>query len=141
METLYPIMYMAATVVIVVASVILVVMLVNSTSNVKAKLLGMWINEPQTIRILIHQIDSEFQGKIVWVNSNEKTQMLGHTLLKDLVIKSFVQGSSGIYIDPISKEEFAFRLWFRGKGIIKMTLNNKVNGRDELLREEKWFRL
>lgn len=141
METLYPILYMAATLTIVASSVVVVIMLVNSTSSMGTKLEGMWVNESQTMRILIHQIDSEFQGKIIWVSSVQKDKLLGHTLFKDLVMKSFVQGRTGIYVVPETEKEFAFRLWFSGKGMIKMTLLNKEKGPDNILREEKWFRI
>lgn len=141
METLYPILYMAATLAIVASSVVVVIMLVNNTSRMEARLEGMWVNESQTMRILIHQMDDEFQGKIIWVSSVQKDKLLGRTLFKDLVLKSFVQGSTGIYVAPETDKEFAFRLWFSGKGIIKMTLLNKEKGPDNILREEKWFRI
>lgn len=141
METLYPILYMAATLAIVASSVLVVIMLVNSTSKMETKLEGMWVNESQTMRILIHQIDSEFQGKIVWVSSLQKDKLLGHNLFKDLVMKSFAQGCTGVYVAPETDKEFAFRLWFSGRGIIKMTLLSKEKGPDNILREEKWFRI
>lgn len=141
METLYPILYMAATLAIVASSVLVVIMLVNSTSKMETKLEGMWVNESQTMRILIHQIDSEFQGKIVWVSSLQKDKLLGRNLFKDLVMKSFAQGCTGVYVAPETDKEFAFRLWFSGRGIIKMTLLSKEKGPDNILREEKWFRI
>lgn len=141
METVYPIMYMAATLVIVASSVLVVIMLVNSTARIGSKLEGMWVNESQTVRILIHQVDAEFQGKVVWVSRVQNDRLLGHTLFKDLVLKSFAQGRVGTYVDPETKEEQAFKLWFNGKGAIKMTIFSKVKGHDNILREEKWFRI
>jgi hypothetical protein len=140
METKYQILFMVAAFVIVVASVVIVIMLMNSSAKLQTKIAGMWINESQSTRILIHENDSVFQGDIVWVNEVQKSQILGFNMIKGLVLKSLGQGSTGVYVDPITKMENPFQIWFQGKGRLKMVLMNKVNGRDEILREEKWFR-
>ncbi len=141
METIYPIVFMVAAFVIVVASAAIVIMLMNSTTRMQTKLAGMWINETQSTRILIHEVDSVFQGDIIWVSEIQKSHILGFNMIKGLVVKSFAQGSRGVYVDPLTKEENPFQIWFHGKGRLKIALISKINGRDEIIREEKWFRL
>jgi len=62
-------------------------------------------------------------------------------MIKGLVVKPFTQGSRGVYVDPVTKMENRFQIWFHGRGRLKMVLISKINGRDEIIREEKWFRL
>lgn len=141
MNTLFPILIMAGTFAIVTASAVVIGMLMNSSSRVRTKLAGMWINESQTIRILIHEIDSVFQGDIIWVNEIQKSQILGFSLIQGLAKKSFAQGCKGVYVDPTTMVNNPFQIWFQGSGRLKMVLTRKVNGRDEVLREEKWFKI
>ena len=132
---------MVAMFIVVVATVVVVFMLMNSSARLRTKIAGMWVNESQSTRILIHEIDSIFQGNIIWVNEIQQSHFLGFNLIKGLVIKSFAQGSRGVYVDPVTKAENPFQIWFHGRGRLKMVLISKVNGRDEIIREEKWFRL
>lgn len=141
METKYQILFMAAMFIVVVASTVVVFMLINSSASLRTKIAGMWVNESQSTRILIHETDAVFQGDIIWVNEVQQSHMLGFNMIKGLVIKSFGQGSRGVYVDPVTKKESPLQIWFQGKGRLKMVLISKVNGRDEIIREEKWFRL
>lgn len=143
METYYPILYLIITFAIAIVSVMLASSLRNSKSTIESHLTGLWVNESQTVRILLHQIDSIFQGEVVWVNSikNNQQHVLGTKMIKELVLKNIVQGSTGIYIDPKSGEELPFRLWLHGKGKLKMAVINKVNGKDMVVKEEQWFQL
>lgn len=141
MKTIYQVLFMVAAFAIVVGVTAVVVMLMNSSARMKTKLEGMWINESNSIRILFHDIDSVFQGNIIWVNEIQQSQILGFNLIRGLMMKSFGQRSTGIYVDPVTRSESPFQLWFQGEGQMKMVLLDKVNGRHEVLREEKWFRL
>lgn len=132
---------MAAMFIVVVASAAVVFMLMNSSARLRTKIAGMWVNESQSTRILIHETDSIFQGDIIWVNEIHQSHILGFNLIKGLVVKSFAQGSKGVYVDPITKTENPFQIWFDGRGRLKMVLISKVNGQNEIIREEKWFRL
>lgn len=143
METYYPILYLIITFAIAIVSAMLANSLRNSKSALESRLTGLWVNESQTMRILLHQIDSIFQGEVVWVNSikNNQQHMLGNKMIKELVLKKIVQGSTGIYIDPKSGEELPFRLWLHGKGKLKLAVINKINGKDMVVKEEQWFQL
>lgn len=143
METYYTLLYLMVTFAIAVASVILAIKLRNSRTDLEARLTGLWVNESQTIRILMHHIDSVFQGDVVWINSvnSVQQQILGTKMIKDLALKSIVQGSSGIYIDPTTGVELPFKMWFKGKGSIKLAIIHKINGKDRILKEERWFQL
>lgn len=143
METYYPLLYLIVSFAIAVASVILAITLRNSRADLEARLTGLWVNESQTIRILIHHIDSVFQGEVVWINSvkSVQQQILGTKMIKDMALKSNIQGSTGIYIDPDSGIELPFKMWFKGKGTIKLAVIHKINGKDKVLKEERWFQL
>jgi hypothetical protein len=141
METKYQIIFMVAMFMLVVASAVVVFMLMNSSTRLRTKITGMWVNESQSTRILIHETDAVFQGDIVWVNEIDQSHKLGFNLIKGLVVKSFAQGSRGVYVDPVTKSENPFQIWFYGQGRLKMVLISKVNGREEIVKEEKWFRL
>jgi len=143
METYYPIFYLIVSFAIAVVSALLAYKLRNSKTTLESRLTGIWVNESQTMRILIHHIDSIFQGEVVWINSIKHNQqhMLGAKMIKELALKTIVQGSTGIYIDPISGEELPFRMWFHGKGRLKLAVINKVNGKNKVVKEEQWFQL
>lgn len=142
METYYPLIYLLGSFLIAVFAVVMAYKFKNSKSDLESKLTGLWVNESQTMRILLHHIDSVFQGDVVWVNSvQQNNKMLGAQLIKDLTLKRLVQGSSGIYIDPHSGDQLPFRLWLQGKGRLKLAVIDKIEGKNMIVKEEKWFQL
>ncbi len=142
METYYSAIYLVISLAIAAVSISIAVRLTARHSNREALLTGIWVNESQTVRILLHHIDSVFQGKVVWVSSVQTNPvLLGSNLIKDLSLKPIFQGSSGIYIDPSTGGEFPFQLWFRGDGELKLSVINKVNGKDSVVKEERWYQL
>lgn len=143
METYYPILYLILSFAIAVFSTLLAFRLRNSKTALESRLTGIWVNESQTMRILLHHIDSIFQGDVVWIKSIEHNHqhMLGTKMIKELALKTVAQGSTGIYIDPKSGEELPFRLWFQGKGRLKLAVINKVDGKNMVVKEERWFQL
>ncbi|MEQ8362704.1 MAG: hypothetical protein RIF39_03495 [Cyclobacteriaceae bacterium] len=143
METYYPILYLIVSFAIAVVSSLLAYKLINSKTTLESRLTGIWVNESQTMRILLHHIDSIFQGEVVWINSIKTNQqhMLGAKMIKQLVLKTVVQGSTGIYIDPKTGQELPFRMWFHGKGRVKLAVIGKVDGKDKVVKEERWFQL
>lgn len=142
METYYPLLYLLGSFLVAVLAATIAYRLKNLMSDFENNLTGIWVNESQTIRILLHHIDSVFQGEVVWVNSvNQNNRMLGARMIKDLALRRLVQGSSGIYIDPDSGVELPFRLWFQGKGRLKFAVIDKIEGKDMVVKEEKWFQL
>ncbi|MBX2941635.1 MAG: DUF2147 domain-containing protein [Cyclobacteriaceae bacterium] len=143
METYYPILYLIVSFAIAVFSALLIFKLKNSKSRLESQLTGIWVNESQTMRILLHNIDSVFQGDIIWINSikSDQQHVLGARLIKDLILKTIAQGSAGIYVDPKNGEELPFRIWFKGKGRLKIALIKKVSGKEKVVREEEWSQL
>ncbi len=143
METYYPILYLIVSFAIAIFSLLLVFKLRNSKAKLESRLTGIWVNETQSKRILLHHIDSVFHGDIIWINSIQGNQqhMLGTRMIKGLALKTIAQGSTGIYIDPNNGEELPFRIWFKGNGRLKMALITKVNGREKVVKEERWYQL
>lgn len=143
METYYPILYLIVTFAIAVVSALLAYQLRNSKASLESRLTGIWVNESQTMRILLHHIDSIFQGDVVWINSiqHNHQHLLGTKMIKELALKTIAQGSTGIYVDPKSGEELPFRLWIHGKGRLKLAVMNKVDGKIRVVKEERWFQL
>ncbi len=143
METYYPLFYIFFSVAIAVFSIVAVFKLRNSKSEMEASLTGIWVNDSQTMRILMHHFDSIFQGDVIWVNSDKPNQpnILGAKLIKDLELKQLFQGSAGIYVDLESGLELPFRLWFNGKGRLKFDIIERVDGKDKVVKVEKWFRI
>jgi len=66
---------------------------------------------------------------------------LGAKMIRELSLKSFFQGSSGIYIDPLSGMESHFKLWVTGSNQLKLSVIQKINGREMVMKEEKWFKV
>lgn len=143
METYYPILYLIVTFAIAVVSALLAYQLRNSKASLESRLTGIWVNESQTMRILLHHIDSIFQGDVIWINSiqHNHQHLLGTKMIKELALKTIAQGSTGIYVDPKSGEELPFRLWIHGKGRLKLAVMNKVDGKIRVVKEERWFQL
>lgn len=142
MEPYYPLIYMLA---VFFGSVLLVVAFYrmrNELTDMESRLTGVWVNEAQTMRIIIHNVDSAFQGEIVWADSHlQGKQLLGTTLIRDLVMKKLFQGSTGIYSDPFKRIEMPFQMWWKGRKRIKFSLIDKVNGRNRVIREETWHQI
>ncbi|MCB0487224.1 MAG: hypothetical protein KDC99_02045 [Cyclobacteriaceae bacterium] len=142
METYYPLMYMLAA---FFGSVLLVIgyyRLNNEMADMESRLTGVWVNDAQTMRIIIHNVDSVFQGEIVWADSRHQgNQLLGATLIRDLVMKKLFQGSTGVYLDPFKGREMPFQMWWKGRKNIKFSLIDKVNGRNKVIREEVWHQI
>lgn len=142
METYYPLLYMLAA---FFGSVLLIVGFYHMRSvvpDMESRLTGVWVNDAETMRIVIHNVDSIFQGEIVWADANlQKRQLLGFTLIRDLAIKKLFQGSSGVYADPINGLELPFQMWWKGRKSIKLSLIGKVNGQNKVIREELWHQI
>lgn len=112
----------------------------DRASDFESRLTGIWTNESKTLRILIHNIDSVFQGNVIWVDTNyRKEALLGATVIRDLELRVLAQGSSGIYVDPENGMELPFQLWLNGNGTIRLSVLSKIRGKNQVIKEEKWF--
>jgi len=142
-ETYYPILYLLVSFAIAMVSTLIVFKWGHSRVKMESRLTGVWVNESQTMRILLHHINSVFQGDVVWINSvkSNHQHLLGSRMIKDLALKRIAQGSYGTYVDLKNGKEMPFRVWFQGKGRLKIVVMKKANGREMVLKEEQWYQL
>ena len=70
--------------VVVVVTVIGLVLLFSRIESSTASLdfAGIWLNESMNIRILLYDVDSEFQGSVIWANGMDK--LLGFKVIENL---------------------------------------------------------
>jgi hypothetical protein len=88
-------------------------------------LVGVWFSEQMNVRVLIYDVDSVFQGSVVWADSMNNS-ILGTRVLENLRVGLFKK-CKGSYIDPISAKEFDVMLQLKTKSILKVTAFNKEN--------------
>jgi len=140
MEAYKEVIYLVSALIGVVSVSLLIYKFRQRLVNMEAKLVGIWTNESKSLRILFHEIDSVFQGKVIWVDANHSDKgLLGFTIVRDLVLRNFFQGSSGVYTDPFNREEMLFQLWFKGSSSLKLAVISSLDGR--VLREENWRKI
>ncbi|MEQ8302598.1 MAG: hypothetical protein RIB47_04340 [Cyclobacteriaceae bacterium] len=140
MEAYKEVIYLVSALVGVVSVSFLVYKFRQRLGNMEARLAGIWTNESKSLRVLFHEIDSVFQGKVIWVDTHLSDQgLLGLTIVKDLVLKSFMQGSNGVYTDPFNGEEMFFQLWLKGTKSLKLSVISREDGR--VLKEENWLKI
>lgn len=103
--------------VMVVMGVIGLVVLINKLESSPASLVfgGIWLNEKLNIRMLLHDIDSEFQGSVIWANGMDK--LLGFKMVMNLKFDRTKKGK-GKYFDPLTGEQYEIKLKLKRKGII-----------------------
>ncbi|HEY5825145.1 MAG TPA: hypothetical protein VIT44_12295 [Cyclobacteriaceae bacterium] len=80
----------------------------NLLEDVGTKITGIWANSDQTFRVLIYDIDSIFQGEVIWTNT-ENQRILGRSILQGVRLK-FALFGKGNYICPFTRREYSFRL-------------------------------
>ena len=73
---------------------------------------GVWFNENLNIRMLLHDIDSVFQGSVVWANGTDK--MLGMRIVENLRFDKSKTGK-GQYSDPITGNQYEIKLNLKRK--------------------------
>lgn len=78
---------------------------------------GVWYNESLDVRMLLHDIDSEFQGSIIWANGVDK--FLGMRIVENLRIDKSKVGI-GIYSDPHTGNKYEIRLNMKNKNILSL---------------------
>ena len=103
--------------VMVVMAVIGLVVLINKLESSPASLIfgGIWLNESLNIRMLLHDIDSEFQGSVIWANGVDK--LLGFKMIKNLKFNKSKKGQ-GKYVDPLTGQQYEINLRLKRKGLI-----------------------
>jgi hypothetical protein len=105
--------------VVVALGVMGLVLLINKLESTPASLDfgGIWLNEALNIRILLHDVDSVFQGSVIWANGMDK--ILGFKVVENLRFDRSKKGK-GKYSDPITGEQFEISLSMKRKGLIQI---------------------
>ena len=80
----------------------------NSAEELGSKITGIWENADNTIRVLIYEIDSVFQGEVIWTNVQNQC-ILGARILHSMELKRFNLGK-GIYNCPFTHQQYQFQL-------------------------------
>lgn len=103
--------------VMVVMAAIGLIVLINKleTSPASFHFAGIWLNESLNIRMLLHDIDSEFQGSVIWANGMDK--LLGFKMVKHLKFDKSKKGE-GKYFDPLTGQQFEIKMSLKRKGLI-----------------------
>jgi hypothetical protein len=90
-----------------------------SGADFEHSIVGVWFNEHLNIRILMYDVDSVFQGSVVWADS------LNHSILGTRVVENLKVGffniCKGTYVDPVTAKEYDVRLQMKGKSTMKLT--------------------
>lgn len=118
-------MMMVSFVLLVVAGG-LIVFLVREQflgADFQHNLVGVWFNEHMNVRVLIYDVDSVFQGSVVWAD-NMNNSILGTRVLENLRVGMFKK-CKGSYIDPVSAKEFDVTLHLKNKSVLKITTFHK----------------
>lgn len=105
--------------VVVALGVMSLVLLINKLESTPASLDfgGIWLNEALNIRILLHDVDSVFQGSVIWANGMDK--ILGFKVVENLRFDRSKKGK-GKYSDPMTGEQFEISLRMKRKGLIQI---------------------
>lgn len=95
------------------------IMLVNKIESSPASLIygGIWLNESQNMRILLHEVDSVFQGSVIWANGTDR--FLGFKVVENLKFDRSKNGK-GKYADPITGKHYEIALNMKRKGLIQI---------------------
>lgn len=103
--------------VVVVVAVIGLVLLFSKSGASTASLdfAGIWSNESMNIRILLYDVDSEFQGSVIWANGMDK--LLGFKVVENLRFDKSKKGR-GKYSDPLTGQQYEIILSMKRKGLI-----------------------
>jgi len=80
----------------------------NLLEDVGTKITGIWANSDHTFKVLIYDIDSIFQGDVVWTDQDNQ-RILGRSILQGVKLK-FALFGKGHYICPFTRREYTFRL-------------------------------
>lgn len=105
--------------VVVALGVMGLVLLINKLESTPVSLDfgGIWLNESLNIRILLHDVDSVFQGSVIWANGMDK--LLGFKVVENLKFDRSKKGK-GKYSDPLTGEQYEIDLRMKKKGLIQI---------------------
>jgi hypothetical protein len=120
---------------IVVGGLILFLILEQfSGADFEHSIVGVWFNEHLNVRILMYDIDSVFQGSVVWADSHNNS-ILGTRVVENLKVGLF-NICKGSYVDPVSSKEYDVRLHLKGKSVMRLTCYHK--GTNDVAFAQEW---
>ena len=105
-----------------------------AVADLESKITGIWSNEENTMRILIYGLESQFQAEVVWTRDIDE-KILGSGIIRDMSLKYFSWGE-GTYIDPFTKNQFAFKMRLKKAGRLHLQLFEKST--HSLMKVEEW---
>ena len=79
---------------------------------------GIWLNESMNIRILLHEVDSVFQGSVIWAGGVDR--ILGFKVVEDLKFDRSKNGK-GRYSDPLTGQQYEINLRLKRKGLLSIS--------------------
>ena len=100
----------------------------------ESKITGLWTNEDNSMRILIHGLESRFQAEVVWTKDIDD-KILGSSIIRNMSLKYFSWGE-GTYIDPFTKDQFKIKMKLKDTGRLRFHLFEKSG--HSLLKTEEW---
>ena len=123
---------------VIVASVGIIVALFfrfrYALADLESKVTGLWSNETNTMQILIYGMESRFQAVVVWTKDIDD-KILGSGIILNMSLKYFSWGE-GTYIDPVTKDQFKFKLKLKNTGRLHLQLFEKSSHLP--LKVEEW---
>jgi|SRR6478736_2847346 len=105
----------------------------NLLEDVGTKINGIWSNSDRTFRVLIYDIDSTFQGDVVWA-SQDNQRILGRSILQNVRLK-FALFGKGHYICPFTRREYAFQLRRLSRNSLQLYM---IDAEGKLVSNETW---
>lgn len=117
------VLWIALVMITLAAAALMLIVYRLSYSPVGFDVAGIWLNESKNMRILLYDIDSEFQGSVVWANGADK--LLGFKVVENLKFGKSKKGK-GKYSDPITGQQYDLFMQLKRKGsiLIKAYLPN-----------------
>ncbi|MBL7869990.1 MAG: hypothetical protein JNM78_00155 [Cyclobacteriaceae bacterium] len=94
-----------------------------SDADFHHSLVGVWFNEHLNMRILLYDVDSVFQGSVVWADGLHNS-ILGTRVVENLKV-GFFKICKGTYVDPITSKEYDIKVQLKGKTVMKLTAFDK----------------
>lgn len=94
-----------------------------SGADFEHNLVGIWFNENLNVRILMYDVDSVFQGSIVWAD-DQNNSILGLRVVENLKV-GFFNVCKGTYVDPKTTEAYDVRLQLKGKAVMRLSAYNR----------------
>jgi hypothetical protein len=104
-----------------------------AVADLELKITGLWSNEDETMQILIYGLESRFQAEVVWTKDLDD-KVLGSGIIRNMSLKYFSWGE-GVYIDPLTKDQFKFRMKLKNTGRLHLHLFEKSG---HSLKTEEW---